>query len=76
MTGYSGGPSEDLSEELVPLVITCIDCGGRAHLLTVVNSEQPLGPGDVATYRCEDCRDRWDLIIPGGEDTNATDDGW
>ena len=69
-------PWDAADGELVPLVITCIDCGGRAHLLTIVTVEQPLLPGDVATYRCEDCRDRWDLIGPGGEDTNALDDGW
>ena len=69
-------PWDAADGELVPLVITCIDCGGRAHLLTTVTEEQPLIPGDVATYRCEDCRDRWDLIVPGGEDTNALDDGW
>lgn len=45
-----------------PDVITCIDCGGRAHLL----GEPPeLGwaEGDLAVYRCEDCRDRWDLVV-------------
>jgi hypothetical protein len=36
-----------------------------------VTEEQPLLPGDVATYRCEDCRDRWDLIVPGGEDEDG-----
>lgn len=56
------------ANELVPRVITCIDCGGRAHLLTIVTDEQPLYPGDITTYRCEDCRDRWDLVVPGGDD--------
>lgn len=60
-------------DELVPQIITCIDCGGRAHLLTVVTVEQPLLAGDVATYRCEDCRDRWDLVVPGAEDTEDPD---
>ncbi len=77
MSDFSTYSDEAFSdEELVPQIITCIDCGGRAHLLTIVTVEQPLLPGDVATYRCEDCRDRWDLIIPGGEDTNALEDGW
>ena len=65
---------DDADDELVPLIITCIDCGGRAHLLTIVTPEQPLLAGDVATYRCEDCRDRWDLVVPGAEDTE--DPGW
>ena len=55
-------------DDLLPEIITCIDCGGRCHLLTIVSVEQPLYPGDVAAYRCEDCRDRWDLVIPGGPD--------
>lgn len=57
-------------------VITCVDCGGRAHLLSRprVDGEDPAAPrwepGDIATYRCEDCLDRWDLVIPdeGDED--------
>ncbi len=60
-------------DDPAPLIITCIDCGGRAHLLTIVTAEQPLFPGDVATYRCEDCLDRWDLVVPGAEDTEDPD---
>jgi hypothetical protein len=60
-------------EEYVPQQITCIDCGGRCHLLTVVTPEQPLYPGDIATYRCEDCLDRWDLVVPGGEEDEDED---
>jgi hypothetical protein len=41
--------------------IVCVDCGGRCHLLT---TEGPWFPGDIVAYRCEDCRDRWDLVIP------------
>ena len=45
-----------------PEIITCIDCGGRAHL---VGEAPELGwqEGDLAVYRCEDCCDRWDLIV-------------
>ena len=21
-------------------------------------------PGEIVAYRCEDCRDRWDLVLP------------
>ena len=52
------------------LVITCIDCGGRAHLLNRPRDPdvedvdaQRWEPGDIATYRCEDCLDRWDLVL-------------
>ena len=50
-------------------IITCIDCGGRAHLLTKpdIDPDDGLGavwqPGDIVAYRCEDCLDRWDLVL-------------
>jgi len=50
-------------------VITCIDCGGRAHLLTTygVDPEDHLAeqwqPGDIVSYRCADCLDRWDIVL-------------
>ena len=46
-------------------VLDCIDCGGAAHL---VSYRPELGwyPGDLVTYRCADCHDRWDLLLPGG----------
>ena len=30
-----------------------------------------LGPGDVVSYRCQDCRDRWDLVLPDAPDDRA-----
>jgi hypothetical protein len=42
-------------------VIVCVDCGGRAHYLG--HPDDDLEPGDVAAYRCEDCLDRWDLVV-------------
>jgi hypothetical protein len=45
-------------------IITCIDCGGRAHLLTTWPDDDLPEPGDVMSYRCEDCHDRWDLEWP------------
>ena len=50
-------------------VITCVDCGGRAHLLNRrdPDPEDPGAelwePGDIVTYRCADCLDRWDLVL-------------
>ena len=48
-------------------IIDCIDCGGPCHLLT---KPDDLGwePGMVVSYRCRDCNDRWDLILPDDED--------
>lgn len=55
-------------ELLAPAVITCIDCGGRSHLISRFDDEHPPQPGDLITYRCEDCLDRWDLVIPGDDE--------
>lgn len=49
--------------------IDCIDCGGRAFLLTHPREEDPRWlPGDIVAYRCEDCLDRWDLVLPEDEE--------
>ena len=49
--------------------IDCIDCGGRAFLLTHPREECPRWlPGDIVAYRCEDCLDRWDLVLPEDEE--------
>ena len=44
-------------------VITCIDCGGRAHLLGEP-PEMGWEPGMTTVYRCEDCLDAWYLEVP------------
>lgn len=48
--------------ELIKEII-CVDCGGRAHLITPVPAEEELVAGDVLVYRCEDCMDRWDIVF-------------
>jgi hypothetical protein len=53
-------------------VILCIDCGGRAHLLSY-EPHEGWADGDVAAYRCEDCLDRWDIVLE--DDDAAGDDG-
>jgi len=45
-------------------VIVCVDCGGRAHLLSHPPEDGHWEPGEIVSYRCEDCRDRWDLVLP------------
>lgn len=47
--------------------ITCIDCGGVAHLLTTWPDDDPPQAGDIMAYRCSDCLDRWDLELPEAE---------
>ena len=50
-------------------IITCVDCGGRAHLLTTWPDDDPPQPGDVMTYHCADCWERLDLVLPEGGST-------
>lgn len=45
-----------------PDTIDCIDCGGPCHRLTP-DPELGWQVGDLVTYRCRDCLDRWDLEI-------------
>ena len=52
----------------VDQVITCVDCGGRAHLISHPPEERSWQPGDLVVYRCEDCLDRWDLLVPEDDD--------
>lgn len=48
--------------------IICIDCGGRCFLLTHPPEDGIWEPGDVIAYRCEDCLDRWDLVMSDEDD--------
>jgi hypothetical protein len=54
----------------VPETIVCVDCGGPAGRLSYPPHEG-WQPGDVVAYRCRDCLDRWDLVIP--DDDEAAD---
>jgi len=53
-------------------IITCVDCGGRAHRLSY-EPHEGWEPGDVVAYRCEDCMDRWDIVL---EDDDEEDAEW
>jgi hypothetical protein len=43
--------------------IVCPDCGGKAGLVQLVGPEDEFEPGDIVTYRCADCHDRWDVVL-------------
>ena len=43
--------------------IVCVDCGGPCGLITLPREDGTWLAGDVVTYRCRDCRDRWDIIL-------------
>jgi hypothetical protein len=57
-----------MTAALVHEVIVCVDCGGPAYLLSKPDEEGRFWPGDVVAYRCRDCLDRWDLVVPDGDD--------
>ncbi|HEX2576556.1 MAG TPA: hypothetical protein VHK88_09430 [Aquihabitans sp.] len=57
-------PTDASGADLVSPRITCIDCGGTAHLLSRPDDTGRFWPGDLVVYRCEDCMDRWDLVVP------------
>lgn len=54
-----------------PATITCVDCGGTAHLISF-RPHEGWEEGDSVVYRCADCLDRWDLVIDAGDE--ALDD--
>ena len=43
--------------------IVCVDCGGKCTLITLPREDGTWHVGDVVAYRCQDCRDRWDLEL-------------
>lgn len=57
--------SDDESSRVDPpdADIVCVDCGGTAHLITPPREDNLWYAGDIATYRCSECRDRWDLVL-------------
>lgn len=51
--------------------IVCVDCGGTSYLITAPREDGAWLPGDIVAYRCRDCLDRWDLVLP--DDAAAED---
>ncbi len=45
-----------------PNTITCVECGGVAHLITYLPPDEPLDSGYPLAYRCADCLDRFDVV--------------
>jgi hypothetical protein len=53
--------------------IVCIDCGGRCFLISYPPEDGLWSRGDIVTYRCQDCRDRWDLVLPDSSDIDDSE---
>jgi hypothetical protein len=56
----------------VEATIICVDCGSRCHLISFA-PEDGWQAGDIVAYRCEDCLDRWDLVIPDDDEDGRGD---
>jgi len=56
--------------------ITCVECGGIAHLLTGFPPDDPPRPGDIIAYRCEDCMDRFDIVHEDDDGSGEPERGW
>lgn len=70
--GRDAGDRRTLTIMDAPNTITCVECGGRAHLSSYPPHEG-FAPGDIAAYVCEDCDQRLDIVVededpPGGAD--------
>lgn len=50
-----------------PATITCVECGGVAHLVTYLPEDGPLEEGFVVAYACADCDHRHDLVWEGDD---------
>ena len=50
--------------------ITCVECGGTAHLASYP-PEDGFSPGDVVAFVCESCSHRHDLIFDDGDGSTA-----
>lgn len=48
--------------------ITCVECGGIAHLISFLPADEPLEEGFPLAYRCADCMERLDLVWEGEDD--------
>jgi hypothetical protein len=40
-------------------------------LLTHPHEDGIWLPGEIVAYRCEDCLDRWDLVLPDEPDADS-----
>jgi hypothetical protein len=52
---------------LLDETITCVECGGSCHLMTSYEEGAEPEAGDIVQYRCADCGDRFDVVVPDEE---------
>jgi predicted nucleic acid-binding Zn ribbon protein len=56
--------------------IRCVECGATAHLLTAFPEDDPPQPGDIIPYRCEDCMERFDVVLADEDDLDEPERDW
>jgi len=54
-----------------PDTITCVECGGAAGRLTHLPPEDALLPGDIVTYVCPECGQRFDIVLEDDEQADG-----
>ena len=47
----------------IPESIICVDCGEAARLIQTIGPDDVFQPGDIVSYRCSACLDRWDVEL-------------
>ncbi len=40
-----------------------MECGGDAYLAQPIGDEDVIAAGDVLTYLCGACAERWDVVV-------------
>ncbi|MDZ4826882.1 MAG: hypothetical protein SGJ13_10530 [Actinomycetota bacterium] len=43
--------------------ISCMECEGEAVLLQLPGPEDVIEAGDILAYRCQECGERWDVVV-------------
>lgn len=53
--------------------LDCVECGGPCSPLVTWAPDDPPQAGDVVAYRCRDCNDRFDVVVPDRPDAGDAD---
>jgi hypothetical protein len=47
--------------------IACMECGGEAQLAQPIGPEDEFDAGDIVTYLCGECWQRWDVVVDAAD---------
>ncbi len=54
--------------------IDCMECTGIAVLVQLPGPDDEILAGDILTYRCGDCGQRWDVVADADDLTDEPND--